>query len=175
MHPGTNNPLSWPPAPLCDTGGEARRRQHLLKRLKLLLAAGLALFAAATWFLVRFESPLLRAVAGPAAVVRAHLDALNRNDLHGAWNLFSEDYREQLPFDSYQELVAQHPDVFRTRNVEFRQQMESSQRAYLVARLLSADGASYVARFTLVRSGGRWWIDDFRWTRDRSRRPLVTV
>lgn len=175
MSSGTNHPYAWPPEPLYDTGGEARRRQRLLRRLKLLLAAGLVVFAAATWFLVRFESPLLRAAAGPAAVVRAHLDALNRNDIQAAWNLFSADYREQFPYDSYQELIAQHPDVFRTRNVEFRQQMQSSQRAFLVARLLAADGASYVARFTLVRSDGRWWIDDFRWTRDHSRRPLVTV
>lgn len=174
MQPPPYNPYLLPPGSVGDTGCEERRRA-LLRRLKALLAAGLVACAAVTWFLVRFESPLTLAVTGPAAVVRAHLDALNRNDIEGAWKLFSADYREQFPFDTYEAFVAQHSEIFQTRNVEFRQQVQSNQRAFLVARLLAADGASYVARFTLVRSDGRWWIDDFRWTRDRSRRPLVTV
>jgi hypothetical protein len=175
MHPPGQNPYGYLPAPLYDPAPEARRRQRLLRRLKLLLVAGLAAFTLATFLLVRFESALTLAVAGPAAVVRAHLDALNRNDVQGAWNLFSAGYREQIPYENYEELIAQHPDVFRTRSLEFRQQLQSSQRAVLVARLLAADGTNYVARFTLVRAEGRWWIDEMRWTRDRSHRPMITV
>ena len=27
----------------------------------------------------------------------------------------------------------------------------------------SENGGHYVARFTLVKAGGRWWIDEVRW------------
>jgi hypothetical protein len=32
--------------------------------------------------------------------------------------------------------------------------------------LRGADDADYRARFTLVRTGGRWWIDDVHWARE---------
>ena len=32
--------------------------------------------------------------------------------------------------------------------------------------LHGADDKDYRARFTLIRTGGRWWIDDVHWTQE---------
>ena len=167
-----------PEAPLAGptedpAAAERNRRRHLLRRLKLLLLAGLAAFSLTVWLLVGANSGSLE--TGPAAVVQEHLTALNRGDLRGAYDLFSAQYREKLPFEDYHEMVARHREVFQTRKVEFSSRSESTAHAVLVTRLVTADGSRYMARFTMVRAVGRWWIDDVRWGAEPRSRGLVTA
>lgn len=160
-------PVLWL-APPEVTAGEAELRRRLRRRLALLLIAGLALFTLIAWMLVRLDlAGLATGARGPAGVVRGHLEALNRNDLRAAWEYFSEGYRAKLPFERYHDVIVQHRTAFLTRQVEFRERDEDAGRTVLTARVTAADGTPYLARFTLVRSDGRWWIDDLRWRPER--------
>jgi ketosteroid isomerase-like protein len=159
-------------ASLANEEPELARRRLLLRRLAMLLVAAVAAFSLTTWLLLRLDTAAL-AQAEPAAVVRQHLDALNRGDLRAAYAFFSESYRERIAFEAYNAMVAEHREIFTTRKVEFENQQQSGARAVLTTRLLAADGGHYVARFSLIRQKGRWWIDDVRWSAEpRDRRTI---
>ncbi len=153
---------------------ELVRRRLLLRRLAILLVVAVAVFSATTWLLLRMDTARL-AQAEPARVVRQHLDALNRGDFRAAYALFSESYRERIAFEAYHAMVAEHRAVFTTRRVEIEAQRQSGARAVLTTRVLAADGERYRARFSLVREGGRWWIDDIRWSAEPRRRRSVHI
>ncbi|MCL6482147.1 MAG: DUF4864 domain-containing protein [Firmicutes bacterium] len=158
--------------PLAESEAELVRRRRLLHRLVILLVVAVATFSAITWLLLRMDS-LQLAQAEPARVVRQHLEALNRGDFRAAYALFSESYRERIAFETYHAMVAEHRAVFTTRRVEFEAQRQSGMRAVLTTRVLAADGGRYLARFSLVREAGRWWIDDIRWSAEpRNRRSI---
>lgn len=144
---------------------EARRRMALLRRLRVLLFAGTLSFALTTWTLVRVENPaaLLGWGPGPSSVARAHLEALNRGELRVAYELFSTQYRQQVSFDAYHQLVITHRDMFLIADATFEETEDSGDRAVLEGSITASDGEHYRARFTMVRIDGRWWIDDLRW------------
>ena len=152
-------------------------RHAFLRRLMALVAAGTAAFGLTTWTLVRFENPFGSFGAGsdPARVVKAQLDALNRDELRAAYGLFSSHYREQVSFEAYHALVASHRHMFHTRELRFSKQEESAGHAVLETQLVSENGERYAARFTLVRADGRWWIDDLHWRAKRTVRKIITV
>ncbi len=151
--------VTWP-----DPQHETRRA--LLRRLRVLLVSGLTVFSLLLWGLVRVEDPLalLGWGSGPQRVVRAHLDALRRGQPRAAYELFSEHYREEIPWLAYERMVNAHSEMFRTRLIEVLDQPSDDLRSVLDARLLSANGRYYVARFTVVRIADRWWIDRVRWS-----------
>ncbi len=152
-------------------------RRSLRRRLLALLGAGGAAFVLTTWILVRVENPLGRAALGstPASVVKAHLEALNRGELNAAYAFFSSRYRQKVSFEAYHELVVTHPRMFRTRELRFSRDEESGEHAVLETRLRAEGGERYVARFTLVRAEGRWWIDDLRWGAEKGPSNLLTA
>jgi hypothetical protein len=143
----------------------AMARRGLLRQLGALLGASVAAFALTTWWLVRQENSPEWFAAGsePAGVVREQLAALRRGELRAAYEMFSERYRREVPFEAFQELVVTHRAMFHTRVVRFRNGEQAPDRAVLNTDIVSADGSRYVARFTLLRARGHWWIDDVRW------------
>lgn len=147
-----------------DPDREARR--ILLKRLRLLLLAGVTAFTLLVWGLVRIENPLERLglVSGPRRIVRTHLAALSRGEARAAYDQFSAHYRAEIPWPAYQRLVASHRDLFRTQVLEFRDRSAAGDRSVLDADIVASNGRRYVARFTLVQFDGRWWIDSIRWS-----------
>jgi len=168
-------PAGEPQAPGAGSPREALRRQ-LLRRLLALLTASAVAFTLTTFLLVRYEKVLglLGGAPGPARVVRAHLEALNRGELRAAYDQFSPHYREKVSFDAYHSLVVTHRRVFHLREFHFSRNEQAGERAVLEARIVAADGEHYLARFTLVRSDGRWWIDDLRWGA-ASHQPTITT
>ena len=66
-----------------------------------------------------------------------------------------------------------HRRIFRLREFHFNRTEQSGGRAVLETRLVAADGERYVARFTLVRADGRWWIDDLRWVAESHRLTIA--
>ena len=175
--PLTIFPVSEPPgSPSSHESGEATR-SSLLRRLLALLAAGGTAFALTTWTLVRYEDPLglFGFGPGPASVVKAQLEALNRGEPRAAYEMFSRHYREQVSFEAFARLVATHRRMFRTRELRVSSQQQSGERAVLETHLLAESGEHYRARFTLVRAEGRWWIDDLRWGVKANPKSRVTV
>ena len=153
-----------------------RRRKTLVGQLAALLAAALAAFALTTWILVRMDTSWGQAKdASPANIVRAQLEALDRGELREAYDLFSQQYRNRVPFRAFHELVAAHPAMFRARHVEFGRREESSARAILDTRIVAADGERYLARYTLIAIEGHWWIDDLRWGHEAESRGRLSA
>ncbi len=154
-----------------------RRRRTLLRQLGALLAAATAAFALTTWLLVRMDAPMSgqSGDAGPAGVVRAQLTALDRGELREAYDLFSQQYRDRVPFREFHELVAAHPAMFRARKVEVASREESKARAVLDTHIVAADGGRYLARYTLIVIEGHWWIDDLHWAREAEPRGRITA
>ena len=143
----------------------ARARRIIVWRLGVLLGAAIVAFALTVWVLVRVDLPAGSAGEELAAanVVRAQLDALNRGDLRQAYDLFSQRYRDQVPFESFHDLVTTHLAMFRARKVDFESREESHARAVLDTHILSTNGEHYFARYIVIRIEGHWWIDDVRW------------
>ena len=142
-----------------------RARRIIVWRLGVLLAAAVFAFALTVWILVRVDLPAGSAGEELAAtsVVRAQLDALNRGDLRQAYELFSQRYREQVPFEAFNELVSAHLAMFRARKVDFESREESHARAVLDTHILSTNCVHYFARYTVILVYGRWWFVVVRW------------
>lgn len=154
-----------------------RRRKTLLRQLGVLLAAATAAFGLTTWLLVRMDVPIggQSGGTGPAGVVRAQLTALDHGELREAYDLFSQQYRDRVPFRAFHELVAAHPAMFRARKVEFASREESKARAVLDTHIVAADGERYLARYTLIVIEGHWWIDDLHWSLESEPRGRITA
>ena len=60
-----------------------------------------------------------------------------------------------------------HADVVRTGTPA-----QTGPRVNLEIYLHGADEKDYRARFTLIRTDGRWWIDDVHWTETSAERAF---
>ncbi len=175
-HPAPDWNASAAPDPRIEA--EFHRRRQMLYRLRLLLFFGVAVFSLLILRLVRTDDPArLRASAPePARVVREHLEALNRGQFREAYQFFSKHYRDKVSFEMYHELVLNHIEVFHTRLLALTARQNADDRTVLYTRLLAADGEHYIARFTVVRAGDRWWIDDVHWgTETDHERGIVRI
>jgi hypothetical protein len=126
-------------------------------------------FGVTTWLLVRSNNPfgLFRLASGPTSVVRAQLEALSRGDLRKAYDLFSARYRHDVSFDAFHQLVVTHRGMFQTQQMRIGRDDEAGTKAIVITHLVAESGRRYVARFTLVQTEGRWWVDDLRWGSER--------
>ena len=143
----------------------------------MLLLAGLAAFSLTTWRLARVEAPVAVEEDGSAAagVVEAQLDALSGGETRAAYDLFSARYRREVSFEMYHHLIVSHREMFETHELTFRRREEKGDRAVVETHTESEDGGHYVARFTLVRISGRWWIDEVRWGEEDEGDELIQV
>jgi len=150
-------------------------RSGLRKRFAMLLLAGLAAFSLTTWRLARVEMPVGEAEDGsaPAGVVEAQLDALAGREIRAAYDLFSARYRKEVSFEMFHDLIVSHLEMFETQELTFRRREETGDRAVVETHTESEEGGHYVARFTLVRISGRWWIDEVRWGEENEGAELI--
>lgn len=144
----------------------AEERARLMRRLRWVLVAGVASFVLVSWMLVRTVSRKGFGARGPdaAAVVRIELGALASGDLHAAYDQLSERYRKEVSFEAYHQLVITHRRMFLTKQYRVTRMEEHNGRTFLEAQLTSLNGQHFLARFTLVNTAGRWWIDDLHWS-----------
>ena len=152
------------------------RRQSMLRRLRMVLAAGLAAFCLVTWLLVRNDGALgWFAFSAPARVVRQHLEALSRGQTREAYSFFSRKYRGEIPLRAYEQLVNSHRAMFRTHVLSVASPSRSDDVAVLDFSLQASSGTLYLARFTLVRNDDQWWIDQIRWSEAPNPRGFTRV
>ena len=144
----------------------AEQRRGFLKNLFLLLALSLAAFILTAWILVRVDGSFGNFSTGPQEVVRAQLRALDRGELRPAYDLFSTRYRGQVSFDTWHELFVKHWRMFHADVVGTETPSYTGPGVTLEIYLHGADDKDYRARFTLIRTDGRWWIDDVHWTQE---------
>ena len=163
-------PQTWSPT---DINSETFSRQRRFRRkLLLLLSLALAAFILTSWILVRLDSRLGIDAAGPQEIVRAHLRALDRGELRPAYDMFSPRYRRQVSYDAWHELVASHWRMFHAEVVRAEAPAPSGAGVTLQIYLRGADDKDYRARFSLIHSDGRWWIDDVHWTEEQGARDV---
>jgi hypothetical protein len=150
----------------------ASRRRSFRHNLFLLLLLALAAFILTAWILVRVDAPFGIFSTGPQEIVRAQLRALDRGELRPAYDMFSARYRGQVSFDTWHELFVKHWRMFHADVVRAETPAISGPGVTLEIYLHGADDKDYRARFTLVRTGGRWWIDDVHWTQEMGARDF---
>lgn len=157
-----------------DEDADARRRDFR-HNLFLLLALTLAAFVLTSWILVRVDAPWGIFATGPQEIVRAQLRALDHGELRPAYDMFSPRYREQVPFDSWHELFITHWRMFHADVVRAETPAYAGSGVSLEIYLHGADDREYRARFTLIRTDGRWWIDDVHWTQEADERDVSRI
>jgi hypothetical protein len=150
----------------------ASRRSSFRHNLFLLLWLTLAAFVLTSWILVRVDAPFGIFSTGPQEIVRAQLRALDRGELRPAYDMFSARYRGQVSFDTWHELFVRHWRMFHADVVRAETPAISGPGVTLEIYLHGADDKDYRARFTLIRTDGRWWIDDVHWTQEPDERDF---
>jgi hypothetical protein len=150
----------------------ASRRRSFRHNLFLLLSLALAAFILTAWILVRVDAPFGIFATGPQEIVRAQLRALDRGELRPAYDMFSPRYRGQVSFDTWHELFVKHWRMFHADVVRADTPAISGPGVTLEIYLHGADDKDYRARFTLIRTDGRWWIDDVHWTQEPDARDF---
>ena len=144
----------------------ARRRRSFRHNLFLLLSLVLSAFILTSWILVRVDALFGLFSTGPQEIVRAQLRALDHGELRPAYDMFSPRYRAQVSFDTWHELFVTHWRMFHADVVRAETPAYEGPGATLEIYLHGADDKDYRARFTLIRTDGRWWIDDVHWTQE---------
>jgi len=165
----------WPlvsPAIVVGDEDAAARRRRFRHNLFLLLSLALAAFVMTSWILVRVGTPFGIFSTGPQELVRAQLRALDRGELRPAYDMFSPRYRGQVSFDSWHELCVRHWRMFHASVVRVETTSEFGPGATMEIFLHGSDDKDYRARFTLIRSDGRWWIDDVHWSEEADARDV---
>ena len=150
----------------------ASRRRSFRHNLFLLLSLALAAFILTAWILVRVDAPFGIFSTGPQEIVRAQLRALDRGELRPAYDMFSARYRGQVSFDTWHELFVTHWRMFHADVVRSETPSISGPGVTLEIYLHGADDNDYRALFTLIRTDGRWWIDDVHWTQEPDQRDF---
>jgi hypothetical protein len=148
----------------------AARRRGFLHNLYLLLGLTLAAFILSSWILVRVDSLFGMFSTGPQEIVRAQLRALDHGELRPAYDMFSARYRGQVSFDTWHELFVTHWRMFHADVVRSESPAQSGGGVTLEIYLHGADDKDYRARFLLIRTEGRWWIDDVHWEQEPDER-----
>jgi hypothetical protein len=156
-----------------NSGADASsRRRNFRHNLFLLLSLSLGAFILTSWILVRDDLPFGIFSSGPQEIVRAQLRALDRGELRPAYDMFSPRYRGQVSFDTWHELFVKHWRMFHADVVRAETPAISGHGVTLEIYLHGADDKDYRARFTLIRTDGRWWIDDVHWTQEADERDF---
>jgi hypothetical protein len=153
----------------------AARQRSFRHTLFVLLGLTLAAFILTAWILVRVDSPFGVFPTGPQEIVRAQLRALDHGELRPAYDMFSPRYRGQVSFDTWHELFVTHWRMFHAEVVRAETPAFRGPGVTLEIYLHGADDKEYRARFTVVRTDGRWWIDDVHWTQEADERDVSRI
>lgn len=172
--PGTSKP--WDPIPPEAAAQKLPARHNssskniFQRRVTALFAASFAAFSFTTWLLTRTQigGGESRDAGTAEGVVRMQLDALAQGELQIAYGQFSPQYREEVPYATFQEIATMHGQMFRANTLAIEDISKSSLRDEMRVRITSADGQHYVAHYATVLIDGRWWIDAMRWRADEA-------
>jgi hypothetical protein len=167
-----HEPVDYGRAAAAASEDAALRRRSFRHNLLLLLSLALAAFILTSWTLVRVDAPFGIFFTGPQEIVRAQLRALDRGELRPAYDMFSARYRGQVSFDTWHELFVTHWRMFHADVVRSETPAISGPGVTLEIYLHGVDGRDYRARFALIRTDGRWWIDDVHWTQEADERDF---
>lgn len=147
---------------------DAVRQRIWLRRMLFLLVACCLAFALTTLWFSRLSTArsIEKADSQATTVVREHFAALERGDYRTAYEQFSDRFRRKMSFEVFVSMVAGHWSMMNGQATVFPQSATPS-RVVVRVNFAATGNVSLTAEFTLVRSRGRWWIDDVSWTSRR--------
>lgn len=162
-------------APENRHGDSAEARKRWLRWMIALLGTSCLAFALAALWLSRVPSPasLQSADFQAEKVVRAHFAALDRGDYRAAYALFSKRLRNEMPFDQFHEIMESHLRLLQGKVIVYPA-TTSAGRVVVDISFRGIQPMDLTAEFTLIRNGGRWWIDNMSWNLERTRPQHLT-
>jgi hypothetical protein len=148
----------------------AAARKRWLRRMMALLGTSCLAFALTALWLARQASrtSLQSADSQAVEVVQAHFAAIDRGDFRAAYGLFSTRLRREMPFDEFREIMEAHLPLLQGR-VSVYPETTGAGRVVVDIAFHGRQPMGLTAEFMLVRSRGRWWIDNFHWNVERPR------
>jgi hypothetical protein len=154
---------------------EHERQRRWLIRLVVLAGACCLAFELTTLWLTRLATPFSIASADSQAtsLVRAHFAALERGDFRTAYDQFSSNYRERMPFEIFHDMILAHWRLLQGEVVVIPESA-TPDRVVLGISLSGDDGTRLSGEFTLVHEASRWWIGNERWGRERVQHLIHT-
>ena len=118
-----------------------------------LIAAGLVFFFARTFVFTK----------APASVVKAHLEAINRENYALAYSHFTLDYRKQTSLEDFRRQIAPFSSMLPYRSANLNDIRIVNRRSSVDGLLTGRDGSLFPVRYELVRDQGTWKIVSFEW------------
>lgn len=166
--PFIRRPGEWPGASQTIEREASRRQKIWLRRMLILLVTCCTAFALSTLWFSRLSTSLSieKADSEATGVVREHFAALERGDYRTAYQQFSARYRERMPYEAFVEMVVGHWNMLRGEATMFPQSATPN-RVIVRVDFAGNRDMSLSAEFTVIRTNGRWWIDEVSWRRAR--------
>ncbi|HVB33583.1 MAG TPA: DUF4864 domain-containing protein [Patescibacteria group bacterium] len=152
-----------------DDGSPGSRNRGLRRMMVLLATSCLAFGLTALWLSRLAAQTSTRGADSQAVkVVEAHFAALHRGDFRAAYALFSTHLRREMSFQEFHEIMEAHLPLLRGKVSVFPETITAG-RVVVDIAFRGTNPADLTAVFTLVQSGGRWWIDAIHWDIERPR------
>lgn len=104
---------------------------------------------------------LLRYTGEPVKVVRAQLDAINRNDYQAAYQYCSGAFRQNTSPEEFAAYVESNP-VMRTSDSTFGERSINNGVASIKGTLTGRNGQVVTVRYTLVKEHEQWVIQHIK-------------
>lgn len=110
----------------------------------------------------------------PVRVIRAQLDAIDKENYAQAYNYLTPGAKEQLTANGFEALVRANSVVAKNYGSTFLSRKVEDNVATVSGTLEGFDGQVSEVRYVLVKEGDRWMIQSFTWSAPRimeERRP----
>ncbi len=130
--------------------------------LNLLLAGCGCLFLIAAALVFLFARTFVFTKA-PAGVVKAHLDAINRENYALAYSHFTLDYRKDTSLEDFRRQIAPFTTLLPYREVNLNNIRIANNSSSIDGLLTGRDGSLFPVRYELIRDQGIWRIVSFEW------------
>lgn len=146
----------------------AQWRKRWLRRMLVLLGMSCLAFSITAFWLshIAAESSVQSADSQAVEVVQAHLAALHRGDFRAAYALFSPRLQRRMPFGEFRSIMEAHLPLLRGKTSVFPETTAAG-RVVVDINFHGTARMDLTAEFILVRSDGRWCIDQIHWNLER--------
>ncbi len=122
--------------------------------MKKLLVTALIIGAPVWWFWGRtFEA---------GKVVESHIEAIGKQDYERAYSYLSSKAKSKMPLPVFIEEIQKNPVVASNYASEFLSRKVEGSRAVFTGHIRALGSQSTPATYVVVKEGGRWYIQEFR-------------
>lgn len=99
----------------------------------------------------------------PVRVIRAQLQAINEGQYEQAYRYLSTDAQSRVSMEEFLALVRGNSRIMRTYDSTFLSRKIENNVATIDGSVKGEDGQVSDVRYVLMKSGGQWMIQSFKW------------